>query len=339
MNLAFVTAGIGLTLFAVALVAWPLIRKREEGAAPLAALCAGVGILVGTLVAYLVVSSYPWTAPPLNPAAPTPGESAALAALKTAVRAAPTEAAAWGQLGNALLGEERFADAQAAFRRAHELDRQDDSLLLSFAEATILNDRNQLVGEAGRVVESVLAREPANPKALWYGGMVAIGRGESAAAIDRWSRLLDLGPPPAVRSIVEQQLARMVQSVPDAAPVAANAAAEAAVALEISLESALTGQVKEGAVMFVFARQPGVAGPPLAVVRRPVGSWPLSLSISDADSMVPGRSMGGLAEIAITARIANDGEALPASGDLYGEATWRPGAPAPLAIRIDRALP
>ncbi len=336
MNLGFLTLAIALTLLAVALVAWPLLRTRGEQGAPVAALGAALAIPIIALLAFLLVSSYPWGAPPPDPALAAIDDTPDLAALRAAARAAPADVAPWLDLGNGLLAAERFTAAALAFRRAHALDRKNDAALLSYAEAVILGDRNQLAGEAGRQVETVLVREPANAKALWYGGMVALGRGDTTAATDRWTRLLDLSPPPAVRSIIEQQLVRMAQSAPDAVapPPAANA-----IVLQLSLAPELAGQVREGAVLFVFAREPGSQGPPLAVVRGSAADWPQVVSISDADSMIPGRSLQGLTEIAITARIANDGEALPSPGDPFGEVIWRPGAASPLQLLIDKNVP
>jgi hypothetical protein len=50
--------------------------------------------------------------------------------------------------------------------------------------------------------------------------------------------------------------------------------------------------------------------------------------------------MAGLPEIRLTARVANDGEAMPAPGDVFGEVSWRPQQPgsSPLPIVMDRVI-
>ena len=57
------------------------------------------------------------------------------------------------------------------------------------------------------------------------------------------------------------------------------------------------------ATLFVIARR-GNGGPPLAVQRRPVGSWPVSLRLSDADAMLPGITLAGGGPLTLIARIS-----------------------------------
>ncbi len=72
-----------------------------------------------------------------------------------------------------------------------------------------MTDRSSLTGEAGRPVEEVLAAEPGNAKALWYGGLVALDLGRYDAVRTRWTSLLALNPPPEVERAVRSQLAAL----------------------------------------------------------------------------------------------------------------------------------
>jgi cytochrome c-type biogenesis protein CcmH len=340
MTLSFLLGAVALTVAAVAVVVVPLLRAGEEGASPAAAVGTALLIPVVALLAYVAASSYPWSEPPPDVAAPAAADGPALRALKDAVAREPGRFQSWSRLAEGLLVAERFPEAQLAFRRALELQgRQDTALLLAYAEAAVLADRNALGGEAGRLIEQVLVREPGNPKALWYGGMAAIGRGESEQAVTRWRSLLALSPPPAVQAVIEQQLARPGAPGPPAGAGQAGVA-NAGIVLRVSLAAQYAARAsRAGAAVFVFAREPGGAGPPLAAVRRAASELPLVVTLTDADSMVPGRSLAGHAELAITARLAADGEALPASGDVVGEASWRAGSAGELAIVMDRELP
>ena len=269
-----------------------------------------------------------------------PADTAAINALKTRVQNLPDDAGGWVDLGEAYIGEGRFAEARDAYREAVRLSRGgNDEYRLAFAEASILADRESLMGEAGKIIEEILAVEPANAKALWYGGMAALGRGDTATARSRWSKLLELSPPPQVRQILEQQLASLGGG--SAAPVATPSASSGTrIPVHVSVKPEIAGRIQPRAALFLIARAPGGAGPPLAVVRRDGVKLPLDLEISDADSMVPGRSMAGLAQVQITARMANDGEALAAPGDVFGEVLWSPGAgSAPLQILMDKIVP
>jgi cytochrome c-type biogenesis protein CcmH len=58
-----------------------------------------------------------------------------------------------------------------------------------------------------------------------------------------------------------------------------------------------------------------MSGPPLAVKRISQPSFPLELSLSDADSMLPQRPVSGFAMLQLQARLSISGEALAGSGD------------------------
>jgi cytochrome c-type biogenesis protein CcmH len=239
-------------------------------------------------------------------------------------------------LGQRYMVDERFADARNAFTRAVELEPQNSEAQLGAAEAGILLDRTALTGEACQVIEQVLTAQPDNPKALWYGGMVALTRGARDIARDRWNRLLALSPPERVRQIIEAELARLgEESSSDSRP----ADSSMRLAVRISVAPALADRVKAGAPVFLIARDPDRAGPPVAVVRREAAILPSTVEITDADMMLPGQTLSDLAQVRLTARVANGGEARAASGDVFGETLWTRDSAAPLEITMDSVVP
>lgn len=341
----FIAGAIAATLFGVALIVVPLYRTRAGGA-PLTAVFVALLLPLTVAVLYAMTSTYPWLTQPGSTtesgAATDVVDSRLINEIRKFIEANPRDADAWTRLGDAYLEDSRFTEARDAYRQVIDLKgNADDELQLAFAEAAILADRSSLLGEAGQVIDEVLGRSPANPKALWYGGMAALGRGENDLARQRWSRLLELSPPPQVRDVIEQQLAQMGGSAADGtAPIPTAQSAAARIPVRVTVKPELAARIKPDATLFLIARAPGGAGPPLAVVRRSAAALPMEIEISDADSMVPGRSMAGLPEIKLTARVANDGEAMPAAGDVYGEASWRPqqAGTSPVLISMDRVM-
>ena len=92
--------------------------------------------------------------------------------------------------------------------------------------------------------------------------------------------------------------------------------------VEVSPE--LSGRVPSGGVLFLIARSGG-GGPPLAVVRVPEPSFPLSFEIGPENRMIPTIPFAG--ELKLSARLDQDGDAASrAPGDLQGVAE---GAHAP----------
>lgn len=325
----FLSVVVIMTLVAIAVVVVPMLREPGDRAT-IAAVLSALAIPVAVVVLYATTSNYPWSATAGTGegtfAGPAAADSQDIAALRAAVASSPGDIDGWVRLADALFAQERFADARDAYREAIvRSGGGDDALRLAMAEATILVDPSSLSGEAGQVVDDILTRDPFNAKALWYSGMAALGRGDRETAASRWSKLLELGPPPAVRTIIEQQLASIGGGP---APDPDKTAGGFRVPVRISIEPGLAAKVRPGAILFLIARDPaaGGKGPPLAVVRREANAFPVEATIGDADAMIPGKGLASLPELQLVARIANGGDATPSKGDAFGEALWRSAA-------------
>ncbi|MDO8526974.1 MAG: hypothetical protein Q7T03_04715 [Deltaproteobacteria bacterium] len=104
---------------------------------------------------------------------------------------------------------------------------------------------------------------------------------------------------------------------------------------EISMAPALKGKVQTGSVLFVIAK-PSAGGPPLAVKKMEVSTFPVSFALMPQDIMMKGMPMDGTLEV--IARIDKDGMAGPASsGDMEGR-TAKPVSmgTAGIQIKIDK---
>jgi cytochrome c-type biogenesis protein CcmH len=88
----------------------------------------------------------------------------------------------------------------------------------------------------------------------------------------------------------------------------------------------------------VIARR-GEGGPPLAVVRRPVGAWPAAITMSDADAMMPGTSLAAAGPVRLIARISRSGQPTATSGDPYGEVSYDFAKTGPVKLTIDKIVP
>lgn len=337
---AFAIAAVLFTFFAVALVAWPLLRAGERSY-PASATLVAVAIPAVVLVAYLAVSNYNWSAPAGTPAGISPPSSMdeVIASLEAKLKADPDDEEGWILLGSTYLSLDRATEAEAAYQRALDLSRgRNAAARLGVAEARFMVDPGVLTGAVGDEFETVLAEEPQNPKALWYGGLVSMARGDPATAATRWRELLKMSPPERVREIIERQLADLDRVSTDR-PDAGGGPAAGGIAVQISVADSVRARIPATAPLFVFVRDAGTGGPPLAVIRRTAGELPLSLQINDADVMMPGRSMATVKSAMLVARVAKGGDPMAQPGDVYGEARWeRNGAAGVVRIVIDKVV-
>lgn len=337
--IGFIAAAILMTAAAVALVATPLLRRREAGRnAPIAATVSAVVLPALAVMIYISISNYDWVTPPAPSRQPDTAPdnmdmSSVVRQLEDRLAASPDDAQGWLLLGRSYLQLQMPGKARMAFTTALELEPTNEARL-GVAEVDIMIDRANLDGEAGLLIEAVLADEPDNPRALFYGGMVAQRRGDLPLVRERWQRLLDMSPPENIRVLLEAQLGP-ASGQQSAAPVAA---AETGIDVSIEIAGELADRVVPGATLFLVARDPGVPGPPVAVVRTSAGTLPMSLRISDANAMIPGRTLSALAQVRLIARVSSGGDAIAVSGDIFGELDWQTGAAGPARIIMDRVV-
>jgi cytochrome c-type biogenesis protein CcmH len=329
----FWLAASALTLTALAFLLVPLWQsRRRDGGWSAAGLGAALALAPGAAALYLQITT--WDGQPVESAQAAPSAPPAVEEMVEGLRARlaadPEDVTGWRLLGQSYLTMGRYTDARQAFREAWgRTPEPDNELKLGLGEAEALTDRQALQGAAGELFEEVLASEPENPKALWYGGLAALETQRPELARERWSRLLDQGPPDAVAQILRQQLDALGAPAGAAAPAAVAQAAETddsglVLQLRVGLGEGLTAAgLGPQAALFIFARTPQ-GGPPLAVIRQPASAIPGEFTLSDANAMTPGRSLADFDLLDIVARVSASGQPTAQPGDLFGELEFRP---------------
>ena len=66
---------------------------------------------------------------------------------------------------------------------------------------------------------------------------------------------------------------------------------------------------------------------------------PTTVVLSDANSMIEGRTLSSVNDVQVVARVAFGGSAVPASGDLVGDATHAKGAAPDISVVINKVAP
>ncbi len=341
--ITFVLLAAALTMASVVAVAIPLIRRRPEGAAsaPWTALAAAGLLVVGSAALYVTWSNWPWHA---TKGADSP--ESMVSRLARRLEHEPNDLNGWLMLGRSYTVLQEYPLAVRAFNRAVQLSGgKNAEALTGEAEALALTDESELDGRAGRLIEQALALEPDSGRASFLGAAVAARRGDLPLARQRFAKLLSLSPPDAIRPMIEQQISAIDEKLSGTPAKAAavqqrQPAGEAGsplVRVNVTLAPSLASAAG-AAPLFVFVRDPAQGGPPLAV-KRLESHFPQSVSLSPADSMVPGRAFSAGQSVQVVARIARSGTPVAASGDPFGEVTYRVGQDGLVSLVIDRLTP
>ena len=320
----------GVAILILLVPVW--LHKKRGGRWSVAGIAASLVIAPLAIVLYSLVTNWnPELAERVNQ------ENALLEQLEQHLQSNPNDLRGWQLLATSYMQLGRYDEGRAAYQRLWALTPQpDDDLKIAYAESQILADRSSLTGDAGRLIEQVLASRPNDPKALWYGGHVALQLGRDDDVRARWSRLLTMNIPEEVARVVQVQLAEL-------GAAGTQASEPAPVGPEIKLSVTLGDgrsltALAPTAQLFVMALAPEGTGPPLAVIRRPPSAVPGEFSLSDANAMIQGRSLAAYPEVKVVARLSNSGQPVAQPGDWFAEAVVRPSAGEPVALVIDQVV-
>jgi cytochrome c-type biogenesis protein CcmH len=305
----------------------------------------------GALSAAAAAAGKPASGPSSQPsatavqAAPAPVSAADL---ERRVAASPRDAQAWLALADLRRSERDYAGARSAYLKAIDLRAMSAQSWADYADVLGSLAGGSLAGEAGRAIDSALALDASNPKALWLKASQANEQRRYAEALGWWKKLRSVLPPdsPDARmvdaNIAEASSLASGQAPPLAAstaPAADTSGPAAEVTGTVSLDKRFNDRVQSDATLFIYAKAADSPGPPLAVLRTTVGAWPVNFRLDDSMAMVPSRRLSQFERVVIEARISRSGQATPATGDLYVTSPVLHPAPGTrLALVINREI-
>src|SRR5690606_13208516 len=93
-------------------------------------------------------------------------------------------------------------------------------------------------------------------------------------------------------------------------------ATELELTVTVDITEERLAEVPDGATLFVYVRAAEGPGMPAAVVRQPVTDFPVTVTLSDANAMLPDYRMSQLNQWQVMARISADEQIDAAEGDL-----------------------
>jgi cytochrome c-type biogenesis protein CcmH len=273
--------------------------------------------------------------------------SPSAADLERRVAANPRDAQSWLALAELRRSQRDYAGSRAAYLKLVELHAMSAQSWADYADVLGSLAGGSLTGDAGRAIDSALALDSTNPKALWLKASQANEQRRYAEALSWWKKLRSALPAdsPDAR-MVDANIAEAsaLAGVPSPAPAAAMAATGstatgAEVSGTVSLDRRFADRVQPDATLFIYAKAADSPGPPLAVLRTTVGTWPVTFRLDDSLAMMPSRRLSQFERVVIEARISRSGQATPAAGDLYVTSpVLHPSPGTRLALVIDREI-
>ncbi len=326
---------IGLMLLvAAAVVAWPQYRheKRLSSTAVIATVC----VLVFSAAIYSQIGE-PGASKAVNAVSSVEDMVDALA---QRLQSDTDDLNGWKMLGRSYSQLKRYDEAIGAYEHAAELEGfGNGQTLADLGEAMMLNDGVDAANRAGELFENALAVEPSNQKALFYGGIAAVNRGDPLLAADRWETLLASSPPQEIEGILRQRIAEWRGNEFSPQSQVKESAQGAELTINVVLSDTANAAVDPNATVFIIARDPAQPSPPIAAVRRRASELPLAVTLGDSDSMIPGRVISKYTNLEIVVRASASGQPIAQTGDWFGDSIIDTTTTRTLDILIDRQVP
>ncbi|WP_312396197.1 c-type cytochrome biogenesis protein CcmI [Stutzerimonas kunmingensis] len=238
--------------------------------------------------------------------------------LEQAVQEQPDSAEAWYFLGRTYMNQERPADAAKAFGRVVEIAGRQPELLGQLAQALYFAGDRQWSDKLQALTDEALQGDPQEVTSLGLLGIAAFEEARYQDAVRFWEQLVAALPEEdpsreAIRGGIErarQQIEGGSSTTEQASAASEKAdAAGATLQIQVALDPKVAESVSPRDTVFVFAR--AVAGPPvpLAAKRLTIADLPATVTLGDADAMVPSMKISSVEQVTVMARVSRSGDA------------------------------
>ena len=278
---------------------------------------------------------------PFNGRQPTMDE--AIAQLQLELKANPENPEGWYILASTMMDLGRHQEAVDAYQQCVSYLKPED-----VQYATVMGQLAQAMffaagtfnAEVRAQVEATLKAEPLEITALGLLGIDAYEKQDFRAAAKFWLTALqnaDGSGAASLRNGVERARAELVKLGEDVSDIQLPEMPSIPLNLSIAANR-LESLPKETPVMLVARRPEG--GMPLAAVRLTVADLPVSLELSDANSMSPQNKLSSVERVTVSARVSLSGNVVAQPGDLLVEMENIPtkGLPKPLEMVVSEVV-
>lgn len=237
-----------------------------------------------------------------------------------------------------------FTGAQHLYEQAIAQQGMTADAWADYADTLASQSQARLSGAPATAIEAALRIDPSHLKALWLKATLALQEQRYADALGDWQQLRAVIPTdsPDLR-VIDANISEtrsLLGNAPQLAQVAAcSAASTKQVCGTVDVAAALKKGVSEDMTLFVYAKARKSPGPPVAVYRSPVTTWPMQFELTDASAMMPTRRLSDFDDVIIEARLSRSGQAIAARGDLQAVgASVRPGNANSVALLISQVV-
>jgi tetratricopeptide (TPR) repeat protein len=249
--------------------------------------------------------------------------------LRTKLVDTPEDATGWMLLGRVSGALNRVDSAIQAFEKSLQFEPNSVVTLSSYAQALLITGKKEQVLQAKQVLYHILNLEPDNTNAMGVLAIVASELGDKSLALENWQRLVTFIPQTdpnflTVNQRILQLKAELSQAsqvlVQDPSALSANETGSKRVSVTVNISDNLQAKLPKNGFLFVFAQEStGQVRMPAAVVKMPLGEFPIIVELSNDNAMMPNYNLTQLKQAKLVARISLDENVAQSVGEFQGE--------------------
>ena len=254
----------------------------------------------------------------------TPNELQAFAlALRTKLDQSGDDEVAWMLLGRVAMSLNEFDMAMQSFDKVLKMNPDNKQVLISYSQVLLMEGSDANMSRAATMLSRVLKAEPTNIDAISLLALIAYERKDWLQAKTAFEVLLASMQQNDPRySMIAERIAEIDAHLNNEQQVTNTKLAEASnseISITVDLDSALADSQPQNGTLFVFAKAASGPQMPLAVVKMTEYSFPLTVTLSDSNTMVEGLNLSSVDKIILTARLSKDATVVTSSGELEGK--------------------
>ena len=269
--------------------------------------------------------------------------------IRQQLRKNPEDATGWQWLGRLRMSLGQTEEAVAAFDKALKISPDAEDIRMKYAQAMMMVGDDEHLQNAKRQVSYLVQLAPENRNYRLLLTVVAAQLNDSEVAFANFalikdelsanstlyqslvSQLRSMGAPETLLSLDGRESNTGVANESDSSLAGATASAGAALSdsgaqtsergfeVTVSVANDLVSKIPASGYLIVFA-QDAISGSrvPLAVKKISLPQFPISVTLSPADAMIPTMSLKNAEQVIITARISVDEDVMTSPGELQG---------------------
>ncbi|MBH0016117.1 c-type cytochrome biogenesis protein CcmI [Pseudoalteromonas sp. NGC95] len=262
-------------------------------------------------------------------------------ALRTKLSRSGDDEVAWMLLGRVAMSLNEFDMAQQSFDKALRMNPDNMQVLISYSQVLLLEGSEANMTRAAGMLSKVLKVEPTNLDAISLLALIAYERKDWPQAKAAFEVLLaSMEKNDSRYSMISERIADIEKQMQTEGSVMLVTTTTGAIAVTVDIAKELIDKQPKDGILFIFAKAASGSPMPLAAVKLPNYSFPITVELSDSSAMVAGLNLSSAENIIISARISIDDSVMPSSGELEGHSeSLKRESVSDYQLQIDTLIP